>query len=151
MRIEAQHQKTLLLDFPDHLANLSRADRATKLFETDGIIGAPLRSIAALQDLDSQLQQRLYYVVFEQLVSEPLVVMQGIYDWLGISSAVFDPQNLAVKPHESDSHYRYKYLHHTHAQIQPPSPHLIPARIQSQVQEQFDWFYQTFYPGMEAM
>ncbi len=149
--VEAQHQKTLLLDFPDHLANLSRGDRAGKLLAPEGIIGAPLRSIAALQDLDSQLQQQLYYVVFEQLVSEPLVVMQGIYDWLGISPAVFDPQNLTVKPHESDSHYRCKYLHSTHAQIQPPSLHLIPARIQSQTQQQFDWFYQTFYPGMEAV
>lgn len=149
--VEAQHQKTLLLDFPDHLANLSRGDRAEKLLASEGIIGAPLRSIAALQDLDSQLQARLYYVVFEQLVTEPLVVMQGIYDWLGIPAAVFDPKNLMVKPHESDSHYRCKYLHNTHTQIQPPSPHLIPARIQSQIQEQFGWFYQTFYPGMEAV
>lgn len=148
--IEAQHQKTLLLDFPDHLAGLSRFDRATKLFEGDGVVGAPLQSIAALQDLDSQLQQRLYYVVFEQLLSEPLVVMQGIYDWLGLPGAEFDPQNLTVQPHESDSYYRFKYPHRTHAHIQPPIAHLVPHRIQSQLQQQFSWFYQTFYPGVES-
>ena len=37
--VENQHQKTLLLDFPDHLAHLSRYERAEKLFEKTGVIG----------------------------------------------------------------------------------------------------------------
>jgi sulfotransferase len=146
--IESQHQKTLLLDFPDHLAPLSRFDRATHLFSEIGVVGAPLRSIAALQDLDSQLQQHLYYVVFEQLMSEPVEVMQGIFDWLGLPPAAIDPQDLAVKPHESDSYYRFKYRHQTHSKIVPPIEHPVPSRIQAELQQQFSWFYQTFYPGL---
>lgn len=146
--VEAQHQKTLLLDFPDHLANLSRYARADKLFGSQGVIGAPLHSIEAVQDLDAQFQQRLYYVVFEHLMQEPTKVMQGIYKWLGLPPAEFDPQQLTVKPHESDSYYRFKYCHQTRSQIEPPSIHQIPARIQQQIQQQFSWFYQTFYPGM---
>ena len=148
--IEAQHQKTLLLDFPDHLAPLSRFDRATSLFGETGVVGAPLRSIAALQDLDSQLQQHLYYVVFEQLVSEPDEVMQGIFDWLGLPPAAIDVQALTVKPHESDSYYRYKFRHQTHPQIQLPIEHAVPSRIQAELQQQFGWFYRTFYPGIGA-
>lgn len=146
--IEAQHQKTILLDFPDHLANLSRHSRADQLFAEQGVIGGPLRSIEALQDLDTQRQQSLYYVVFEHLMQDPVTVMHGIYEWIGLPPAQFDPQALTVKPHESDSYYRFKYRHQTRPQIQPPTPHPIPQRIQTQIQQNFPWFYQTFYPGL---
>ncbi len=73
--IEAQHQKTLLLNFPDHLAHLSRADRADQLSAVQGVIGQPLGSIEALQGIDAQLQKQLYYVVFEHLMKEPVAVM----------------------------------------------------------------------------
>ncbi|MBE9064369.1 sulfotransferase [cf. Phormidesmis sp. LEGE 11477] len=146
--VEAQHQKTLLLDFPDHLANLSRYDRADRLFAAKGVVGEPMQSMIALQDLGTELQNRLYYVVFEHLMQDPAAVMGGIYEWLGLPAATFDPQNLAVRPHESDSYYRFKYPHETRKRISPPTKHTIPPRIQQQIQEQFSWFYKTFYPGL---
>lgn len=148
--IESQHQKTLLLDFPDRLAHLSRYERAEKLFEKTGVVGAPLNSMEALQDIDSSLQQRLYYVVFEHLISSPVAVMQGIYEWLGLEQAQFDPQNLQTKPHESDSHYRFKYRHKTHQQISQSNRHLIPPRIQGSLEQKFAWFYNTFYPSQAS-
>ncbi|MGD1900293.1 MAG: sulfotransferase [Phormidesmis sp.] len=146
--VEAQHQKTILLDFPDKLAQHSRYGRADKLFANQGVIGSPLQSIGALQDIDVQLQQQLYYVVFEHLMKEPVAAMQGIFDWLGLPPADIDPQNLRQTPNESDSYYRFKYLHTRHSQIRPPKPHSMPPRIQQQIQQQFGWFYQTFYPGV---
>ncbi|HEY9692524.1 MAG TPA: sulfotransferase [Oculatellaceae cyanobacterium] len=146
--IEAKHQQTLLLDFPDHLANLSPYERAEKLFASGGVVGAPLSSIEALQDLDTQLQQHLYYVVFEDLLSEPEAALQGIFQWLGLKDFDVDLQNLQVRPHESDSYYRYKYTHQTYSTLKPPQQHLIPNRIQGQLLSQFTWFYSTFYPGL---
>ena len=146
--IEAQHQKTILLDFPDHLANLSRYGRADKLLADTGVVGGPLGSLEALQDLSTELQERLYYVVFEHLMQEPVSVMQGVYDWLQLPKAQFDPQNLTVKPHESDSYYRFKYPHATRDAIAAPHPHAVPSRIQQQLQQKYTWFYQTFYPGL---
>jgi len=146
--IEAQHQKTLLIDFPDHLAHLSRYDRADKLFEANGVIGAPLRAIQSLKDIDRPLQQRLFYMVFEHLMQEPESVMQALWQWLGLPAAKLDWQNLKVSPHESDSHYRFKYRHQTYASLRSPPAHEIPPRIQSQIQQQYDWYYQTFYPGL---
>ena len=145
--IESQHQKTLLLDFPDHLASFSRWERADKLFDKTGVIGSPLNSMEALQDIDTRLQEHLYYVVFEHLIGEPVTVMQDIYQWLGLSSSDFDPQNLRTKPHESDSHYRFKYRHKTYEKILPPTNHLIPSRIQANLRQKFTWFYNTFYPN----
>jgi len=146
--IEAQHQKTLLLDFPDHLANLSRYARADKLFAPEGVIGGPLKALESIQDIENSLQSRLYYVIFEHLISEPVVVMQGIYQWLGLPNAPFDPQNLSVSEHESDSYYRFKYRHQTKSRIQPIVNHPIPARINAELKKNFAWFYQTFYPGL---
>ncbi len=146
--IEAQHQKTLLLDFPDHLANLSRYGRAENLFGNSGVVGTPLRSIEALQDIDSQLQQHLFYIVFEDLLSEPQRVMQSLMQWLGLPPIDLDFQNLTVQPHESDSYYRFKYPHQTYSALYKPKQHLIPTRIQADLQQQFTWFYQTFYPGL---
>ncbi|BAQ67014.1 hypothetical protein GM3709_3779 (plasmid) [Geminocystis sp. NIES-3709] len=146
--IEAQHQKTILLDFPDNLASLSPFDRADKLFNNSGVIGNPLHAMEVVQDLNSELQQRLYYVVFEHLMIEPVTVMKNIYEWLGLSPISFNPQQLPVKSSESDSHYHFKYLHRTYTQIKPPNSHVIPKRIQSELFKKYAWFYQTFYPGL---
>lgn len=146
--IEAQHQKTLLLDFPDHLASLSRYARADKLFGAEGVIGAPLKAVEALQDTPTEWQQRLFYVVFEHLMQEPEVVMQEIWQWLGLPAASFNPQQLPVKAHESDSHYRFKYLHNTRTTISPPRRHNIPPRIEAEIKRQFNDFYQLLYPGL---
>ncbi|MBD2156697.1 MULTISPECIES: hypothetical protein [unclassified Leptolyngbya] len=58
-----------------------------------------------------------------------------------LSPLEFNPQNLVVIPHESDSYYRFKYLHKRRSQIQVPLPHSISPRIQTQIQQQFSWFY----------
>jgi len=145
--IEAQHQKTLLLDFPDHLANLSRYARADKLFANDGVIGAPLNAIESMQDMPPALQQRLFYVVFEHLMQNPQEVMHEIYRWLSLPVVPIDRANLPVKPHESDSYYRYKYRHRTYDKIQPPQRHVIAKRIEREIQTKYAWFYKTFYPN----
>jgi sulfotransferase len=146
--IEAQHAKTRLLDFPDHLAHLSRYARADKLLAADGLIGGPLKSIEALQDVPDDWQRQLYYVVFEHLMAEPVAAMQDLHRWLGLPPTPFDPLSLPTKPGESDSHYRYKYPHRTYGRIQPPAPHRVPARIARDLQLNFRDYYQTFYPGL---
>lgn len=145
--IEAQHQKTLMLDFPDDLAALSRADRAKRLFANEGVVGKPLSALENVQDLEDELQQRLYYVVFEHLVSEPVSVMDGIFTWLGLRSISIDINQLRVMPRESDSYYRFKYPHQTFTIIQPPSRHTIPKRFEVMLRQTFPWYYETFYPG----
>jgi sulfotransferase len=146
--VEAQHQRTLLLDFPDHLANLSRYARAEQLLKDHGVVGAPLRAIEALQDIAPDLQRRLFYVVFEHLMEAPEAVLGDIFQWLGLPPAALDWENLEVRPHESDSHYRYKYRHQTYARLRPPERYAVPPRIQKELQSQFAWYYRTFYPGM---
>lgn len=146
--IETQHQKTVLLDFPDHLAHLSAYDRADALLTKDGVLGAPLRSIEAMQDQPLARQQSIYYVVFEHLIQNPEEVMQDIFRWLGLGVCELDMQQLPVKPHESDSHYRFKYRHATRSTLQPPALREIPPRIRVELLKNFSWYYQTFYPAL---
>ncbi|NTW99392.1 MAG: sulfotransferase [Geobacteraceae bacterium] len=144
--IESQHQKTILVDFIDHLADYDRFGRADQLFAKDKSIGAPLTSIQAVQDFPQKVKERIYFVKFEDLVAQPKETMNHVYSWLGVSPHSIDPRNLATRPHESDSHYRCKYLHTQRTSIRPPAMHDIPPRIQSQIVRACEWYYEWFYP-----
>ncbi|MGB7057725.1 MAG: sulfotransferase [Geitlerinemataceae cyanobacterium] len=146
--IEAQHRKTIWLDFPDDLANLSPYARAEALFAPKGVVGGPLRSIQSVQDRSPDEQSRLFFVVFEHLMSEPVAVMKDLYQWLGLEPHSLDPQNLTVRPHEADSYYRFKYRHVTHPHISPPPRHSVSPRIETELKDSYRWFYELFYPGL---
>jgi len=146
--IESQHQKTVLLDFIDHLADYDRFGRADQLFAKDKAIGAPLSSIQAVQELPQAVKERLFFVKFEDLMAEPEATMSQIFSWIGVSPHKINPKKLTVRAHESDSHYRHKYLHRQQAKIAPPRRHEIPPRIQSHIELACQWFYAWFYPNM---
>jgi sulfotransferase len=140
--------KILLLDFPDHIAPHSAFARADNLFGAEGVIGAPLKSIENLHDIDDELRKRLCYVTFEALIAHPVETMRTVYQWMGLPDAPPDPENLTVKPHESDSYYRFKYRHITHPKIRAPEPHRIPFRVEQEILKNFRWFFEQFYPGL---
>ncbi|HEY8023678.1 MAG TPA: sulfotransferase [Burkholderiaceae bacterium] len=144
--IEAQHQRTILVDFIDHLADFDRFGRADMLFAKDKAIGAPMISIHAVQDLPAEVQKRLYFLRFEDLVERPAQCMSHIYAWLGLSPYEIDPENLSVGAHESDSHYRMKYPHKQASRIARPKKHEIAPRIQAQIENACSWYYQLYYP-----
>lgn len=147
--IEAQHQKTILLDFIDHLADFDRFSRADQLFAKDKAIGAPLSSILAVQDLPQAVKDRIFFVKFEDLVAQPEKTMTQVFKWLGVSTHKIDPKKLTVRPHESDSHYRHKYQHKQQARIAMPTRHEIPPRIQELILRACGWYYEWFYPDLK--
>jgi sulfotransferase len=146
--IESQHQKTIFLDFIDHLADYDRFGRADILFAKDKAVGSPLISLHAIQDLPAQVQQRLYVLRFEDLMARPAACMSHLYDWLGLSPFQFDPEQLQTGAQESDSHYRMKYLHNQWPRISPPKRHELSPRIQSQIETAYAWFYKLYYPHL---
>jgi sulfotransferase len=145
--IEAQHQKTILLDFIDHLADYDRFGRADTLFAKDKAVGAPLVSVHAVQDLPPEVQKRLYFLRFEDLMDRPVECMAHVFQWLDLSVHKIDPKKLTVGIQESDSHYRMKYLHRQATSIEKPKPHAIPPRIQAQIETACAWYYQLYYPS----
>ncbi|MEP6883714.1 MAG: sulfotransferase [Gammaproteobacteria bacterium] len=144
--IEAQHQRTILMDFIDELADFDRFGRAEALFAKDRTIGAPLISLQAVADLPRAVQNHLYMLRFEDLVEHPVRLMSELYAWLGVSPMTIDPEKVApTMAAESDSHYSMKYLHTQLKRVGKPQPHSIPSRIQAQIEREYSWFYQYFY------
>jgi len=147
--IEAQHRKTLMFEFPDHLDPDTPFARANRLFGEGGIIGFPLRSIENLQDIpSSHMRNSLYYIAFEKLIEDPVDAMNKICAWLEIPPMEWDPQNIPVKPSESDSHYRFKYRHRTYGSIREIETHGLSPRIEDSLKQKFRWYYQRFYPHL---
>ena len=145
--IEAQHQRTILLDFIDRLADFDRFGRADALFAKDRSIGAPLVGLQAVQDLPKAVQERLYFVRFEDLVSHPATCMEHIYRWLGLAPHAIDAEHLQPGLPESDSHYHMKYLHQQASRIAAPQRHPVPPRIQTLIESVYAWYYQRYYPS----
>jgi len=145
--IEAQHQRTILVDFIDHLADFDRFGRADMLFAKDKAIGAPLISLHAVPDLPKHVQERLYFVRFEDLMAKTQACMAHVYAWLGVAPLPLDLENLQLGVQESDSHYHMKYQHTQSSRVVPPKRHDIPPRIQAQIETAYAWFYQTYYPA----
>ncbi len=144
--IEAQHQRTILVDFIDQLADFDRFGRADMLFAKDKAIGAPLISLHAVPDLPRSVQERLYFVRYEDLLEQPAACMSHVYAWLGLSPLVIDTERLQVGIQESDSHYHMKYTHKQSHRIARPSRHEIPSRIQAHIEKACSWYYQLYYP-----
>jgi sulfotransferase len=144
--IEAQHQRTILVDFIDHLADFDRFGRADMLFAKDKAIGAPLISLHAIPDLPKRVREHLYFIRFEDLMEQPAACMSQIYSWLGVAPCIIDRNRLTVGVRESDSHYRMKYPHRQAERIDKPTRHEVPARIQARIESAYSWFYETYYP-----
>ncbi len=49
------------------------------LFAKDKAIGAPLISLHAVPDLPKEVQERLYFVRFEDMIEQPAACMSHIY------------------------------------------------------------------------
>lgn len=148
--IEAQHQRTILLDFIDHLADYDRFGRADMLFAKDKAIGAPLISLHAVLDLPKAVQDRLYFLRFEDLMAQPAACMSHVFTWLGMSPFQIDSERITSGAQESDSHYHMKFPHKRAPQIASPPRHEISPRIQAQIESVWGWFYQLYYPAKAA-
>jgi len=149
--IEAQHQRTILLDFIDHLADYDRLGRADMLFAKGRTIGDPLSSLQGVLDLPVEVQRKLYVVRFEDLMARPVECMSHLYAWLGLAPFQIDPEHLAIGIQESDSHYRMKYTHRQHARISAPAQHVVPPRIQAHIEGAYGWFYDLYYPQWQRV
>jgi sulfotransferase len=99
-----------------------------------------------VHDLPATVKNRIFFVRFEDLMAKPQETMEKVYQWLGLKAHKVDPNNLMVRPHESDSHFRFKYLHKQHSTITPPQVHEIPQRAHDLIKKACGWYYEWFYP-----
>lgn len=144
--LEAQHQKTRLMDSEDGFAGLTPLARAAHFFNEGGAVGRGIMAIqAAMEDYPQVVRDRILYVRFEDLVNRTPAVFAEILGFIGCEPLEIDLQHLSSRPQESDSHYRWKYRHNTHSCILPPQTHTVPDRITQYLQNLYPWWYERFY------
>ena len=147
--IEAQHQKTVLLDSGDGTAGMNPYGRAADYFKDGGLVAGCLSSVeSSIEDLSDAVRSRIYYLKYEDLMANPRATTDQLCEFLKISPIEYDTENLQTLAGEADSHYRYKFPHKTSTRIRPSQPHHIPKRTQQGLIGQHNWFYRVFYPHL---
>jgi len=144
--IEHRHQNTLLLDFAETITDLSRTERAKQLFSASGRIGSFLSALEQVQDLEETLQKRLFYVIYEHLMSAPEEVLTDLVKWLDLAPISPDLGGSALL---SRSPERFsKYGEEAYDGDRPLPHYPLPKRFEVTIKQNFSWFYRIFYPGL---
>lgn len=148
--IDQQHKKTMLISYADSHTTNSSWYRADQAYSSNGVVGGPLRAIENLQDIDKEYKAdcNIYFLKYEELVLNTKNELSKLSKFLGIDKFELDIDNLEVRPHETDSHYRFKFRHNTHSSVLPMNQHKVSKRIASEIVQKFSWYYDFFYPDL---
>jgi sulfotransferase len=146
--IEKRHRETLLLDFPDHTDHHIVDNRASSLFNDNGVVGAPLKALYNLGDIPN-IMRHIYFWKFEDFLKEPQKSMDELFAWIGVSSKKIDFNNIEqTTTQEADSYYRFKYMHKIKPNLEQPETledRKISPRILKSIVTKFPWYYENYY------
>lgn len=110
---EKQHRRSAMVsNTPEgHLA------RATELFKPDGLIGGPVHGV---EEIIRAKPPHVRIVQFDQLVTNPDVVMMMLYNWLGLEPFKHDFDNVKNVAQDPDGFYLHKFPHKGEGKVEPP-------------------------------
>lgn len=96
--------------------------RCTRLLNIDDVVGG---SFNRLQDaLARGMQDRLHFVEFDDLTSQPAETLAHVYDFLGVKPyGDHDFQNVKQTTHEDDTAYGWPGLHDIRGAVAPVEPY----------------------------
>lgn len=147
--VEYQHRKTLLLNFPDKTEQNLVDARASNLFSDQGVIGGPIKAIYNLGDIPN-IMENIYIVRMEDITEDPQSNINSLCDWLEVDHLELNEDTIKQSTFESDSYYRFKYLHTIKQKtIEKPKSFIdkqISPRITNEILNRFSWFYKQYYP-----
>lgn len=126
--IEALHPRTM------------PSDSIEDLFAKDKGVGAPLVALHVIPDLPKAVQDRVYFLRFEDMMEKPAACLSDLFAWLDLPPFDIDLESLATHSHESGSHCRQS------TRLATPAQHAIPLHIQAQIQNAYAWYYELYYP-----
>lgn len=111
--IEAQHQRTMLLEIPDESsaphAFLSLEQRISVYASDTGLVGYPM---TALKDaIEMGYLPRILFVKYFDLTNHTQAVMNAIHQFIGEESYTYDLENIKQTTFEWDGTYNYKFIH----------------------------------------
>lgn len=111
--IEAQYQKTLLLENADEQGApgaFATLDRRMGTFIGDGgIVSFPVEAL--IDALEMGYGDRILIVKYFDLTNNTQLVLDDIHDFIGEPRKTYDFKNLKQSTFEYDGFYNYKFLH----------------------------------------
>jgi len=123
--IEKQHEKNPMIDEAGNPTELTKFNRADRMFSPQGLIG---QQIMGIDDLlrrnlrDAQGKPFVHTIQFETFVQNPQLIIDRIYTALGEASFEHDFENVQASAgsNDVDGLYGYKYPHEGTGKIEPP-------------------------------
>ena len=81
-------------------------------------------------------------------MNKPQEVMSLLFDFVGVDDYKLDFNNIKQVTNESDSHYRFKYMHKIKPKLELASQNLedISPSIVGEIAQRYAWYYRTHYP-----
>lgn len=111
--IEAQHQKTILLENTDEQGApgaFATLDRRIGTFINDGgIISFPVETLR--DALEMGYGDRILIIKYYDLTNHTQLVLDDIHDFIGEPRSTYNFKNLKQSTIEFDGFYNYKFLH----------------------------------------
>lgn len=127
--------------------------RAAAFFDGDsGICGSALSALQNLRDVPNVIagtdKQHLFFLRYEDLMANPQEVMSSLFNFVGVKDCKLDFDNIKQVTQESDSHYRFKYMHKIKSNLSPANQDLsdITPSVINEIAGRYSWYYRTYYP-----
>lgn len=146
--IEKAHNKTRLLEYPDQTSADLVTNRISQMLDNKGVIGEPIQWLQNL-DFVPNIHNNVYIVRYEDIINDPVVVVNSIIQWLGMPEFVFNPGNIQQVTYENDGIFRFKYPHKIDLQIHQTEKYPLAPLLERQIFQNFQPFYQRFYPEIQ--
>ena len=151
--MERRHRKTSLISplGGGHIVD----SRAAAFFDEDnGICGSPLKALQNLKDVPNVISgtefPHLFFLRYEDLMENPQAVMSALFEFVGVDDYKIDFNNIKQVTWESDSHYRFKYMHKINSKLTPANKDLsdITPSVIDEIAGRYSWYYRSYYPDV---
>lgn len=96
--------------------------------------------------LEESLQGRIFYVVYEHLVSSPEEVLTELLTWSELSPISPDLTQVSGSVKNYAESFG-KYVEEPYHLDRPLTYYSLPNRFEVTIQQNFTWYYRLFYPG----
>jgi sulfotransferase len=149
--VEKQHEKNPMLDEAGNPTEITKYNRAHRMFSPNGLLGQQIMGISDLlhRNLRGPNGKPIVYAIqFESFAQNPQMVMDRIYTALGEEPFEHDFENVQKSyPTDVDGLYNDKYPHEGVGKVQPPDDDwqkYVPADIAKLIMAKFPDYNRTF-------
>jgi sulfotransferase len=143
--LEKHHRKNPALDYIANPQEKGLYARADAFFSPNGMIGS---CILGIEDLVRRKPGNLLVIPYEEMVKNPQVVMDVVYEKMKVASFKHDFDKVENTSQDVDSLYLNKFEHRGDGSVKPSNPdewtQYVPDDLASLIMNRYPFFNQAF-------